>query len=183
MCEKRWNRTALSTVCKKLILTVECLFPHRSQCYSQNSTQVQNRSTCLLSTEERIATFAGTLGGVLLLNFCKTVLFFSICINASRVLHNRMFRCVLRTPMLFFDTNPIGTIIYVNTIILLETLAFFHVNYKLFSEKGAFDPTVVVNILLLLAGRILNRFSKDVGFLDDLLPYFFCEFVLVSSYL
>ncbi|XP_064396708.1 ATP-binding cassette sub-family C member 4-like [Halichondria panicea] len=108
-----------------------------SQCYSQNSTQVQNRSTCLLSTEERIATFAGTLGGVLLLNFCKTVLFFSICINASRVLHNRMFRCVLRTPMLFFDTNPIG--------------------------------------------RILNRFSKDVGFLDDLLPYFFCEFVLLSS--
>ena len=31
----------------------------------------------------------------------------------------------------------------------------------------------------LLTGRILNRFSKDVGFLDDLLPYIFCEFILV----
>lgn len=30
------------------------------------------------------------------------------------------------------------------------------------------------------AGRILNRFSKDVGFLDDLLPFNFCEFLLVS---
>ena len=29
-------------------------------------------------------------------------------------------------------------------------------------------------------GRILNRFSKDVGFLDDLLPYIFCEFLLVN---
>ena len=28
-------------------------------------------------------------------------------------------------------------------------------------------------------GRVLNRFSKDVGFMDDLLPYIFCEFALV----
>ena len=34
---------------------------------------------------------------------------------------------------------------------------------------------------LFLAGRILNRFSKDVGFLDDLLPYIFCEFILVRN--
>ena len=31
-----------------------------------------------------------------------------------------------------------------------------------------------------LPGKILNRFSKDIGFLDDLLPYTFCEFILVS---
>ena len=29
-------------------------------------------------------------------------------------------------------------------------------------------------------GRILNRFSKDIGYLDDLLPYIFCEYLLVS---
>ena len=29
-------------------------------------------------------------------------------------------------------------------------------------------------------GRVLNRFSKDIGFLDDLLPFIFCDFVLVS---
>ena len=34
----------------------------------------------------------------------------------------------------------------------------------------------------LTLGRILNRFSKDVGFLDDLLPYHFCEFILVSTF-
>ena len=30
------------------------------------------------------------------------------------------------------------------------------------------------------AGRILNRFSADIGFLDDLLPYTFLEYVFVS---
>ena len=30
-------------------------------------------------------------------------------------------------------------------------------------------------------GRVLNRFAKDVGFLDDLLPFQFCEYFLVSQ--
>lgn len=37
-----------------------------------------------------------------------------------------------------------------------------------------------MQLLLLSIGRILNRFSKDTGFLDDLLPYTFCEYLLVS---
>jgi len=32
---------------------------------------------------------------------------------------------------------------------------------------------------MVLVGRVLNRFSKDVGFLDDLMPYVFGEFMLV----
>lgn len=67
-----------------------------------------NRTICLLSTNERISTFAGLLAGTILLNFIKIVLFSSMCVNASRVLHNQMLDCILHTPMLFFDTNPIG---------------------------------------------------------------------------
>lgn len=37
-----------------------------------------------------------------------------------------------------------------------------------------------VIIIIMYLGRILNRFSKDIGFLDDLLPYSFCEFLLVG---
>ena len=43
----------------------------------------------------------------------------------------------------------------------------------------------VVELLYLIVqflnpGRVLNRFSKDVGFLDDLLPSVFGEYFLVS---
>jgi ATP-binding cassette subfamily C (CFTR/MRP) protein 4 len=41
-------------------------------------------------------------------------------------MHDNMFTKVLRTPMIFFDTNPVG--------------------------------------------RVLNRFSKDIGLVDELLP-------------
>lgn len=53
-------------------------------------------------------------------------MFYKICMNASKTLHNRMFANVLKAPMSFFDSNP--------------------------------------------SGRILNRFSKDVGAVDEVLP-------------
>jgi len=34
--------------------------------------------------------------------------------------------------------------------------------------------------MLLSLGRVLNRFSKDIGFMDDLLPYHFNELFSVS---
>ncbi len=39
-----------------------------------------------------------------------------------------------------------------------------------------FIMTLAVPIFLCV-GRVLNRFSKDIGFLDDLLPIVFFEFI------
>uniref|UniRef100_A0A670YU83 Multidrug resistance-associated protein 4 n=1 Tax=Pseudonaja textilis TaxID=8673 RepID=A0A670YU83_PSETE len=69
----------------------------------------------------------------ILFSILRSLLMFHILVNAARTLHNKMFQSVLRTPVLFFDRNPIG--------------------------------------------RILNRFSKDIGHLDDLLPITFLDFV------
>ena len=41
----------------------------------------------------------------------------------------------------------------------------------------------IVLLCIWCIGRILNRFSKDVGFLDDVLPYVFCETVVVCDIL
>lgn len=65
------------------------------------------------------------LGSIILTTF-RSLLFFKICMNASKNLHNTMFGNVLQATMRFFDTNP--------------------------------------------SGRILNRFSKDMGTVDELLP-------------
>ena len=38
----------------------------------------------------------------------RAILTYLICLSASRNLHNKMFKTILRVPILFFDTNPIG---------------------------------------------------------------------------
>ncbi|VDD91907.1 unnamed protein product [Enterobius vermicularis] len=63
----------------------------------------------------------------------RCILFRLAQINGSRVLHNQMFNTVVKTPVLFFDYNPIGI--------------------------------------------ILNRFSKDVGTMDDQLSFVFFDMV------
>ncbi|KAK9467404.1 P-loop containing nucleoside triphosphate hydrolase protein [Lipomyces arxii] len=46
------------------------------------------------------------------LTVCYTLVLFIFCsIEAARKLHNRMAECVVRSPMSFFDTTPIGRVI------------------------------------------------------------------------
>lgn len=61
-----------------------------------------------LSTNQRIGVYGGFVFSSVLLIFCRTILSFLICLAAARVLHNKMFKSILRAPILFFDTNPVG---------------------------------------------------------------------------
>jgi len=38
-----------------------------------------------------------------------------------------------------------------------------------------------MQFIIVVLGRVLNRFSKDIGFMDDLLPYHFLELMSVSD--
>uniref|UniRef100_A0A4W5NGB9 ATP-binding cassette, sub-family C (CFTR/MRP), member 4 n=1 Tax=Hucho hucho TaxID=62062 RepID=A0A4W5NGB9_9TELE len=64
-----------------------------------------------------------------------SLVMFNVLVKAAQSLHNRMFNSILRTPVHFFDVNPIG--------------------------------------------RVLNRFSKDIGQLDAALPWTFVDFVQI----
>ena len=52
--------------------------------------------------------FTALIAITLFLYIIRAVLIYALTINASRVLHNRMFASVLRAPARFFDTNPSG---------------------------------------------------------------------------
>uniref|UniRef100_A0A7N8WJ41 Multidrug resistance-associated protein 4 n=1 Tax=Mastacembelus armatus TaxID=205130 RepID=A0A7N8WJ41_9TELE len=71
-----------------------------------------------------------------LFGFIRSLVFFNVLVSSAQTLHTSMFNSILRTPLRFFDINPIG--------------------------------------------RILNRFSKDIGYLDSLLPWTFVDFFQVS---
>ncbi|KAJ8684219.1 hypothetical protein QAD02_020011 [Eretmocerus hayati] len=67
----------------------------------------------------------------------KCLLFYKICMNASRSIHNEMFSCVLRASMRFFNQHS--------------------------------------------SGQILNRFSKDTGSMDEILPTTMIESIEIFS--
>jgi len=64
-----------------------------------------------------------------------------------------MFRRVIKSPIYFFDLNPIGIKI---------------------------DGGLLLFCLLLIIGRIMNRFTKDVNIMDDFLPTTVFDFLQVS---
>ncbi|KAM3608366.1 uncharacterized protein V6R79_023940 [Siganus canaliculatus] len=82
-----------------------------------------------------LGVYAGLTATSVVFGFVRSLLFFNILVSSAQTLHNRMFNAILRTPVHFFDVNPIG--------------------------------------------RILNRFSKDIGYLDSLLPWTFVDFIQV----
>ena len=75
---------------------------------------------------ENLHIYGGLVAAALILSIMRAGAFFNAVINSSNHLHNSMLSAVLKAPVLFFDTNPIG--------------------------------------------RILNRFSRDIGILDEMLP-------------
>ena len=73
--------------------------------------------------------YAGMLGTALFFGLLRAFLFYYVSLISSEQLHDQMTLAILKAPVLFFDTNPLG--------------------------------------------RILNRFSKDVGSMDEILSMYF----------
>ena len=87
-----------------------------------------------------MAIFTGLVCATLLFAMLRSFLFYQASMSSSEHLHDRMVLAILKAPVLFFDTNPVG--------------------------------------------RILNRCSKDVGSLDEVLPTIFLtsiQMVLFST--
>ncbi|XP_077392260.1 ATP-binding cassette sub-family C member 4-like isoform X4 [Festucalex cinctus] len=82
-----------------------------------------------------LSVYAGLTGAAVVFGFARSLVFFNVLVSSAQTLHNRMFASILRSPVHFFQINPIG--------------------------------------------RILNRFSKDIGYLDSLLPWTFVDFTQV----
>ena len=80
---------------------------------SGNATCSANDSgSCTLSETARLVVYAVMILVTVIIHLVRGVAFYLVCINASRTLHNRMFSNILRTPVLFFDTNTSGKFVY-----------------------------------------------------------------------
>ncbi|XP_077987381.1 ATP-binding cassette sub-family C member 4-like [Glandiceps talaboti] len=85
-------------------------------------------------TTNNILIYTAFVVCIFIVALVRAIYIFRVCVTASRKLHNKMFAAIIRTPIYFFDTNPVG--------------------------------------------RILNRFSRDTGYMDEVLPwsiFVFCQ--------
>ena len=87
-------------------------FPYRTSGGESCATDSENSSIHEdpydLSTDQRIAIYGGIVSSSIFFVFLRAILSFLICLAAARHLHNKMFKSILRSPVLFFDTNPVG---------------------------------------------------------------------------
>ncbi|XP_039997776.1 multidrug resistance-associated protein 4 [Xiphias gladius] len=102
-----------------------------------NSTIIQNGQniTKELNTDFYLGIYGGLTASTIVFGFIRNLALFKVLVTCAQSLHNRMFNAILRTPVRFFDINPIG--------------------------------------------RVLNRFSKDIGLLDSNMPWTFVDFIQV----
>ncbi|XP_043265995.1 ATP-binding cassette subfamily C member 4-like [Colletes gigas] len=90
-----------------------------------------------LDTDTALWIYGSFIIGSIVMTTIRNLVFYKICMNASKNLHNQMFSSLLKAPMQFFDTHP--------------------------------------------SGRILNRFSKDVGAVDEILPRTMIESIQIFT--
>ena len=96
---------------------------HRGDCVVYlNSTSL----TCSLTNKARVGIYGGLSGTVVAMTIFRCILLFVLLLRASHILHNRMFQAILRAPVLFFDTNPIGNIYKGVTIKLYSLIQRSH---------------------------------------------------------
>ena len=51
---------------------------------------------------------AGLTAATVVFGFIRNLALFHVLVKSAQALHNRMFYAILRTPVRFFDINPIG---------------------------------------------------------------------------
>ena len=73
-----------------------------------NSTLSKRFCEYDLTTNQRIAIYGVIITSAIIFSFLRGYLYLLVVLRASRKLHNKMFAAILRAPVYFFDTNPVG---------------------------------------------------------------------------
>ena len=141
-----WWVVIFCTACAMYVTILSLSSPSRAECSTYNITDVDLTNTtvselCRLTTNQRIAIYTAATVITVLLGFARCILIYFLFLNASRVVHNRMFGAVLRAPVHFFDTNPSGD--NVNTFVYSLCMRAF----MSFAVNMPLDLQVVINTL------------------------------------
>ena len=92
---------------------------------------IDTSSTFSLTTHQRIGIYGGIVAFAVFVVTMRAVLCYLVILAASRSLHSKMLTAILRAPILFFDTNPVGEYFTVVYTINIGTLRPFCILFML----------------------------------------------------
>ncbi len=90
--------------------------------------ECNNNTLCSLGNTGLSGIYGGLIGSVWITCIGRTILFYILSLRAARILHNKMFDTVIRTPVLFFDTNPVGGCGLFNMSASVDVCLFYREN-------------------------------------------------------
>ncbi|EGG24152.1 ABC transporter C family protein [Cavenderia fasciculata] len=76
-----------------------------------NAMQFQNGGDYNLTSDQYLFIYIGIGIGSVIASGLRNIFFFSYTVRAARRIHEKLFAAILRCPMWFFDTTPMGRII------------------------------------------------------------------------
>ena len=128
--------------------------------------------------------YGGLVCIALLLFIARVVLFFETLVNSSKNLHDRMTIAILKAPVLFHDTNPVGRILnrFSGDVAILDELLPYvfvdSVQLFLFSAANVIfmstlNPWIIFAVVPLLivffmVGRRFNKTFRELRRLEAL---------------
>ena len=102
-------RTVLLLIAIAKAILYPCRASETESCLPEEANFSTDTSSAFsLSTHQRIGIYGGIVTFMVCVVIARSVLCYLIILTASRSLHNKMLTAVLRAPVLFFDTNPVG---------------------------------------------------------------------------
>lgn len=147
--ENEFNNTMQNDLNGTNMTSMNSTYAHKPKLKLQNLTNALRSLIGPLTSMQCIYVYTFLICICIVSSVIGCILFFVACMKSSQGLHALMFTRILRTPMSFYDNNPSGLIIFKIILIAVNKLC---------------------NFSIIIIGRILNRFSKDMGSVDEMLP-------------
>ncbi|XP_029941882.1 multidrug resistance-associated protein 4-like [Salarias fasciatus] len=127
--------------------------------------------------------YAGLTAAAVVFSYARSLVIFHVLVRAAQTLHNSMFNAVLRTPVLFFDVNPIGRILnrfskdisQMDSMLPITFMDFYQLflqNVGVVAVAASVIPLILIPVVPLLffflyMRRFYLRTSRDVKRLES----------------
>lgn len=116
-----------------------------------------------------VALYSILVWSLFILSFLRSSSVFALCLRCSINLHDGIFKRILRSPMLFFETNPMGRILnrFARDLGIIDQalpITFSDLNYNLFSSFGVVITTIVVQPWMIIPCILLTAFAVPLRF-------------------